>query len=63
MLKLRYIFSAFLVLMLPMLLNAQDLILQDYTSSGNQYLNTLIFQDTSSAAFQGGTRVYVLQKD
>ena len=26
-------------------------------------LNTLIFQDTSSAAFQGGTRVYVLQKD
>ena len=63
MLKLRYIFSAFLVLMLPMLLNAQDLLLQDYTSSGNQYLNTLIFQDTSSAAFQAGTRVYVLQKD
>jgi hypothetical protein len=63
MIKLRYIFSAFLVLMLPMLLNAQDLVLQDYTSSGNQYLNTLIFQDTSSAAFQGGTRVYVLQKD
>jgi len=49
--------------MLPMLLNAQDLVLQDYTTSGNQYLNTLIFQDTSSAAFQAGTRVYVLQKD
>jgi hypothetical protein len=63
MLKLRYIFPALLILMLPMLLNAQDLVLQDYTTSGNQYLNTLIFQDTSSAAFQAGTRVYVLQKD
>ncbi len=63
MLKLRYIFPAFLILMLPMVLSAQDLVLQDYTTSGNQYLNTLIFQDTSSAAFQGGTRVYVLKKD
>ncbi|MGA9407914.1 MAG: T9SS type A sorting domain-containing protein [Bacteroidota bacterium] len=63
MLKLSYIFPALMVLMLPMALFAQDLVLQDYVGSGNQYLNTLIFQDTSSAAFQGGTRVYVLKKD
>ena len=30
---------------------------------GKYVLNTLIFQDTSSAAFQAGTRIYVLQKD
>ncbi|HTR82276.1 MAG TPA: T9SS type A sorting domain-containing protein [Bacteroidota bacterium] len=63
MLKLRYILPALLVLLTPLFVFAQDLVLDDYTTSGNQYLNTLIFQDTSSTPFQNGTRVYVLKKD
>jgi len=63
MFKLRYVLPVLLVLVIPMFVWAQDLVLQDYAGSGNQYLNTLIFQDTSSSAFQNGTRVYVLKKD
>jgi hypothetical protein len=61
--KLRYIFYALFVLMVPLIVFGQDLILEDYTTSGNKYLNTLVFQDTSSAEFKAGTRVYVLKKD
>jgi hypothetical protein len=63
MFKHSYIVPVLLVLALPMVAAAQDLVLQDYATSGNQYLNTLVFQDTSSSAFQAGTRVYVLKKD
>ncbi|HLP16761.1 MAG TPA: T9SS type A sorting domain-containing protein [Bacteroidota bacterium] len=52
-----------LVLTMPVFSYGQDLVLQDYKASGNQYLNTLIFQDTSSAEFKAGTRVYVLKRD
>jgi hypothetical protein len=52
-----------LVLLVPLCSYGQDLVLQDYTASGNQYLNALIFQDTSTAEFKAGTRVYVLKKN
>jgi hypothetical protein len=52
-----------LVLIVPMFSYGQDLVLQDYSASGNQYLNALVFQDTASAAFKAGTRVYVLKRN
>jgi hypothetical protein len=58
-----YSMLVLLVLAFPLISYGQDLILEDYTTSGNQYLNTLIFQDTASAAFKAGTRVYVLRRD
>ncbi len=61
--KLLYILTAMLFLALPFVSYGQDMILEDYTTSGNQYLNALIALDTSSTAFQGGTRVYVLRKN
>lgn len=61
--RLRSMFLLMTILVAPLWTMAQDLILEDYTTSGNQYLNTLIFADTSSTAFKGGTRVYVLRRD
>ncbi|MFZ4622339.1 MAG: hypothetical protein ACOYNS_17385, partial [Bacteroidota bacterium] len=61
--KQTYRFFILLILLCPMFSTAQDLVLQDYTASGNKYLNTLVYQDTSSAEFKAGTRVYVLKKD
>ncbi len=61
--KQRYGFFLLLFLMLPLYVFSQDLVLQDYATSGNQYLNTLVYQDTSSAAFKAGTRVYVLKNN
>lgn len=61
--KLRYCIVLLAAVLAPALMRAQDLVLQDYTSSGNKYLNTLVYQDTSSAEFKAGTRVYVLKKD
>ncbi len=61
--KQTYRFFILLILLCPMFSTAQDLVLQDYTTSGNKYLNTLVYQDTSSAEFKAGTRVYVLKKD
>ncbi|MCX6136803.1 MAG: hypothetical protein NTV54_04815 [Ignavibacteriales bacterium] len=58
-----YTFLLLLVLLVPLSSYGQDLVLQDYTTSGNQYLNTLIFQDTATAEFKAGTRVYVLKKN
>ncbi|HTX19182.1 MAG TPA: T9SS type A sorting domain-containing protein [Bacteroidota bacterium] len=63
MFRFRFLVLLLFVLVLPLIGLGQDLVIPDYATSGNQYLNTLIFQDTSSAAFQAGTRVYVLQKD
>ncbi len=60
---LRYVFYTMVFLAIPLVAYSQDMILEDYTTSGNQYLNALIAADTSSSAFQGGTRVYVLRKN
>ncbi len=51
-----------LLLLLPAAARSQNLVIQDWYSTG-QYLNTQIVSDTSSAAFKAGTRVYVLKKD
>ena len=59
----RFYYLILLILLVPLCSYGQDLVLQDYTASGNQYLNTLVFQDTSSAEFKAGTRVYVLKKN
>jgi photosystem II stability/assembly factor-like uncharacterized protein len=42
--------------------SSQDLLIDDWYHTG-QYLNDIIVADTSSVAFTGGTRVYVLHKD
>jgi hypothetical protein len=52
-----------LVLAVPFFSYGQDLVLPDYTASGNQYLNAQIFADTASAEFKAGTRVYVLKRN
>ena len=52
-----------LLLTASFITTAQNLVLEDYSHSGNAYLNTLIAADSNSAAFQAGTRVYVLHKD
>jgi hypothetical protein len=52
-----------LILSVPLILSAQNLVLDDYAHSGSQYLNKLIDADSSSAPFLAGTRVYVLRKD
>jgi hypothetical protein len=51
-----------LLLLLPMKALSQDMVINDWYTTG-QYLNDIIAADTASAAFKAGTRVYVLQKD
>jgi hypothetical protein len=58
-----YIFLFGLLLTASFITTAQNLVLEDYSHSSNSYLNTLIAADSSSAAFQAGTRVYILHKD
>ncbi|HVN49014.1 MAG TPA: choice-of-anchor D domain-containing protein [Bacteroidota bacterium] len=59
----RHIFWFALILIVPLLSSAQNLVLDDYSHSGSLYLNNLIAADSTSTAFTAGTRVYVLRKD
>ncbi len=52
-----------LVFAVPLLSFGQDLVLPDYSASGNQYLNAQVFADTASVEFKNGTRVYVLKRN
>jgi len=52
----------FLFLLLPIKALSQDLVIDDWYTTG-QYLNAMIAADTASAPFKAGTRVYVLHKD
>jgi hypothetical protein len=58
-----HIFLFALILIVSFLASAQELVLDDYSHSGNQYLNALVNADSTSAAFQAGTRVYILRRD
>jgi hypothetical protein len=51
------------ILIVPFLASAQNLVLDDYSHSGSQYLNNMVAADSTSAAFIAGTRVYILRKD
>lgn len=53
---------AFLMLLLPASAMSQDMVIDDWFTT-TQYLNVTIANDTGSAAFKAGTRVYVLKKD
>jgi hypothetical protein len=57
-----YLLLFTLILVVPLLTSAQNLVLGDYSHTGST-LNFLIAQDSTSTEFVNGTRVYVLRKD
>jgi hypothetical protein len=57
-----YRMLVFLLLLLPLKAWSQDMVIDDWYTTG-RYLNELIAADTASAAFKAGTRVYVLHMD
>lgn len=58
-----YCFLFSILLLLPVLIYAQDLIVPDYTASGNKYLNDQIRADTLANGTHSATRVYVLNRN
>ena len=58
-----YVFLFVLILIAPLMMSAQELVLEDYSHSGSKYLNALVNADSTSAEFIAGTRIYILRKD
>ncbi|OYV84971.1 MAG: hypothetical protein B7Z63_06155, partial [Ignavibacteriae bacterium 37-53-5] len=62
MMSKKYRWFAFLMLLLPASAMSQEMVIDDWYATGVN-LNVTIANDTGSAAFKAGTRVYVLKKD